>query len=236
MIKEENNEQRSWLVRVHQKINTGMADKNPRLEWLRSKFGIAITSLLIAVFVCNWYVIYGTTVEEMPDWLVQLALWVVDAVPGAAAHVQHSWYLRDIFPYIYTVNFIFSVSTFFVTVVTINFKQDQPFINIARHRDIVNFHFRYLVMLGLSSYFVLIFYCGLGLEPVFEAKPLPQTAATGAAIPYRMYETPFGVLSMYSLLYGWGMPLLFGLGIYIVFRWYLSAFRALYTFLFKKEF
>lgn len=235
-MNQDNKEQKSWLIRVHQKINDGMVDKSPRLERLRSRFNNSLTVLMIAVLACNWYVIYGTAADEIPGWLVHLAQWVLDVVPGAEANVLHSWHLRDVFPYIYTVNFIFGVFTFLITIVAATYKQDQPFIKVTGIRDIVIFHFRYLALFGLFTYLFLIFYCGFGLEPVFEAKPLPQTAATGAAIPYRMYETPFGALSMYTLLYGWGMPLLLGLGIHIVFRWYLSAFRALYIFLSKKEF
>ncbi len=230
------NKQKGWLVRIHQKINDGMVDKDPKLEWLRSKFGISTTMLLLAVLASNWCVIYGVAADEMPSWLVQVAQWVLALVPGAEPNVQHSWHLRESFPYIYTVNFIFSVLIFLVTVVMTTYKQDQPFIKITGIRDMIIFHSRYLVMLGLFTYFFLIFYCGFGLEPAFEAKPLPQTTASGSSLTYRMFETSFGALSMYSLLYGWGMPLFLGLCIHIVFRWYLSAFKEFYIFLSRKEF
>lgn len=235
-MKQDSNNRKSWLVRVHQKINAGMADGSPRLAWLRSKFGMLITSAMFLTLTCNWVVIYGVPVESMPAWFNWLAQWVLKTIPGAKANVQHSWYLRDVFPYIYTVNLILAVGTFVITVTTMSYKSDHSLLNISGIRDILKFHCTYLVLGMMSIFFVLIFYGGLWLEPVFFPKPLPaNSSASGGIIEYRMFETRFGALVYYGVLFGWGIPLFLGVCMQLVGRWYLSLFNIFYISLFKKE-
>jgi hypothetical protein len=224
------------LVQENNKINFSAAGNKQKLERLNSWLFNLLVTLLVLVFVCNWYVIYGVAVAEMPSWMVKLAQWVLAIVPGAEANVQHSWHLRAIFPYIYTVNFIFSVVVFVVTIAMSIDSPEQPLTKITSFRDFVVFHFRMVTLLGIFIFLFLVFYCGFFLEPVFEAKTLPNTSASGSALGYRMYETPLGACSIYALLYGWVMPLILALCLQSFFRCYVSTFKSICIFLFKKEF
>lgn len=232
----DNNNPKNALVQENNKINFSAAGNKQKLERLQSRLLNLIVTLFVLVFVCNWYVIYGVAVAEMPSWMVQLAQWILALVPGAEANVQHSWHLRAIFPYIYTVNFIFSVVVFVVTTAISIYSPEQPLTKITSFRDFVVFHFRVITLLGVVTISFLVFYCGFFLEPVFEAKTLPNTSASGSALGYRMYETPFGACSIYALLYGWCMPLILALCLHSFFRCYVSAFKSICIFLFKKEF
>ncbi len=234
----DNNNPKNALVQENNKINFSAAGNKQKLERLQSRLNNLLVMLLVLVFVCNWYVIYGVAVAEMPSWMVKLAQWVLALVPGAEANVQHSWHLRAIFPYIYTVNFIFSVVVFFVTTAISIYSPEQPLTKIKSVRDFVVFHFRVITLLGVVTIQFLVFYCGFFLEPVFEAKALPQKSASGAAVPSRiyMYEQPFAAFSIYAPLYGWGMPLILALCLQVFFRCYVSAFKSICIFLFKKEF
>jgi len=229
------NEQQSWLVRVHQKINDGMVDSNPRLVWIRSKFGMLLYLVTFLAFVSNWYVIYGSSAQSMPAWLNWLAHSVVESLPAAKATVQHSWYLRDKFPYIYTINFILAPLTLLVVLLSMSFKPPVPQLRVTSIRDVFNFHCRYVFIGILCAFFVSMFYFGLGMEPVYMPKPLPKTSAGGAAIGYRMFETHFGALIIYGMWFGWTLPLLVGTCIQWMGRWYWSALKLFYNFLFKKE-
>lgn len=232
----DNNNPKNALVQENNKINSSAAGNKQKLERLNSRLFNLIVTLLVLVFVCNWYVIYGVAVAEMPSWMVKLAQWVLAIVPGAEANVQHSWHLRAIFPYIYTVNFIFSVVVFVVTIAMSIDSPEQPLTKITSFRDFVVFHFRMVTLLGIFIFLFLVFYCGFSLEPVFEAKTLPNTSASGSALGYRMYETPLGACSIYALLYGWVMPLILALCLQSFFRCYVSTFKSICIFLFKKEF
>ncbi len=232
----DNNNPKNALVQENNKINFGAAGNKQKLERLNSRLFNLLVTLLVLVFVCNWYVIYGVAVAEMPSWMVQLAQWVLALVPGAEANLQHSWHLRAIFPYIYTVNFIFSVVVFVVTIAMSIDSPEQPLTKITSFRDFVVFHFRMVTLLGIFIFLFLVFYCGVSLEPVFEAKTLPNTSASGSALGYRMYETPLGACSIYALLYGWVMPLILALCLQSFFRCYVSTFKSICIFLFKKEF
>ena len=218
-MSQNNTEPKSWLIRVHQKINDGMVDSNLRLAWLRSKFGMLGTSVLLLTLGCNWVVIYWVPVEAMPAWFSWLAQWVVETIPGAKANVLHSWYLRDQFPYIYTVNLFLGVLVFLVVMVGSSIKPNAPVLNIVSVRGIVKFHSSYIVLSMMSIYFVLQFYSGFWLEPVFFPKPSPTTSAGGAAIGYRMYETRFGALIIYGVGYGVAMPFIVGACLQLAGRW-----------------
>ncbi|MDX1678536.1 hypothetical protein [Arsukibacterium sp.] len=232
---QDNNKQRSWLLRVHQKINDGMVDSNPRLVWVRTKYWTLMTFLMFIVFFSNWYVIYGSSAQSMPAWFNWLAYSVVETVPGAKATVQHSWYLRDKFPYIYTINFILAPLTLLIALMGTSFKPATPQLRITNFRDVFNFHCRYVFFGIYCAFYIFAFYSGLWLEPVFAPKPLPQISAGGAAIGYRMFETPFGALVIYGMALCFFTPVILGTCLHWAGRWYWSALKVFYEFLFKKE-
>lgn len=72
---------------------------------------------------------------------------------------------------------------------------------------------------------ISIFFFGFTLEEAKTLADVPKTSAGGAAIGFRMYETRFGAMTMYSLVHGWGAPFLLGTILHVFIRFSISLFR-----------
>ena len=222
-------------LKLHQlveRVACSYGEKGQKIR--RYNFKILNFMLFLLLFL-NAILIYCVEVKDLPSWIVTIADIVYQSVPGAEKNVMHSIRLRDKFKFIYAINFIFFVLIFLFSLFFSNMegrlKKEH---RTKTSKNALSFYVSHLFFFSLFFFCSLIFLFGLFIVEDKTLSSVPNNLAKGASLAFKMYETKFGALVLYSLVNGWCVPFLMGLILHALTRFLSSLFSIAYI-LFKRK-